>query len=405
MRAFSGVKIVALGAACVLSFPTIAPAQAVKAGVVTTLQGTATVARAATPQPEPLKFKDDVFLHDQIVTGERSTVRILLGGKAVVTIRERSVLTIHEAPSTSTIEISSGKIALAVAKDRMKPGESVQIKTPNAIAGVRGTVVIADVAAPVKAGGNVTARFTLLTGIVDVAQLDGPFGQPTGQAVLLHPLQTVEVVGHTPPGAVQAISQAQGRAIASDYKVTLPTPPPAANTEVTGRQIEMAVQHSAALTGARDGNGTSASVKVGEREVKGNGAGNGNGNGGGVSAGGNVNPGGGGANAGGTIAVGGGNGVGAGGSVTVGGGGGIGAGGGTTVGGGGGGVTVGGGGGIGAGGGVTVGGGGIGAGVGGGVTVGGGGAGGGVTVGGGGTGTGTGPVGGIVGIVPRHLPR
>src|SRR5882724_7472890 len=209
MRAFASVKIVALGAACVLGFPTIAPAQAVKAGVVTTLQGTATVARATTPQPEPLKFKDDVFLQDQIVTGERSTVRILLGGKAVVTIRERSVLSIHEAPSTSTIELSSGKIALAVAKDRMKPGESVQIKTPNAIAGVRGTVVIADVAAPAKAGGNVTTRFTLLTGIVDVSQLDGPFGQRTGQEMLLHPLQTVEVVGHTPPGAVQAISQAQ----------------------------------------------------------------------------------------------------------------------------------------------------------------------------------------------------
>src|SRR5689334_7999209 len=167
MRAFvTTLKIVALGAAFMLSIPAIVSAQATKAGVVTTLQGTATVARTTAPQPEPLKFKDDVYIKDQIVTGEQSIVRILLGGKAVVTIRERSALTIHESPMTSTIEISSGRVALAVAKDRMKPGESVQMKTPNAIAGVRGTVVIAEVTPSSRPDANVTTRYTLLTGIV-----------------------------------------------------------------------------------------------------------------------------------------------------------------------------------------------------------------------------------------------
>ncbi len=192
-------KATAFGAACVLTFPSFAVAQAAKAGVVTTLQGTATVARATAPQPAPLKFKDDVFIQDHIVTGESAIVRILLGGKAVVTVRERSALTIHETPTTSTIELGSGKIALAVAKDRMKPGESVQIKTPNAMAGVRGTVVIADVALPASDGTPLTTRFTLLTGIVDVSRVDAGTGQTAGQPVLLHPLQTVAVVGH--PGA------------------------------------------------------------------------------------------------------------------------------------------------------------------------------------------------------------
>jgi FecR protein len=377
----------ALGAICVLGVPTIALGQAAKAGVVTTLQGTATVARSTAPQPTPLKFKDDVFIQDNIVTGESSLVRILLGGKAVVTVRERSALTIHETPTTSTIEISSGKIALAVAKDRMKPGESVQIKTPNAMAGVRGTVVVAEVAEPVQVGGSITTHFSLLTGIVDVTQLDAQTGQPTGQPVMLHPLQTITVTGHTPPGATRAISRAEAQKLASDYKVALPTPPPAANIEVTERQVELAVQHSAALTGgniAGDSNGTGS----------GNNSGNGRNNGGGSATGG------GGVSGGGTVNAGGGGGAGAGGSVSVGGGG-IGAGGGVTVGGGGIGVGVGvGGGGIGAGGGVTVGGGGIGAG--GGVTVGGGGTGGGITVGGGGTGSGGGGL--IGGIIPR-LPR
>ncbi|HTI53037.1 MAG TPA: hypothetical protein VMC04_02320, partial [Verrucomicrobiae bacterium] len=54
-------------------------------GVVTTLAGNATVARAALPEPRPLRFKDDVFLRDRISTAERSIVRVLLGGKALVT--------------------------------------------------------------------------------------------------------------------------------------------------------------------------------------------------------------------------------------------------------------------------------------------------------------------------------
>jgi hypothetical protein len=216
----------------------------------------------------------------------------------------------------------------------------VQIKTPNAMAGVRGTVVIADVAEPVQVGGSVTTRFTLLTGIVDVTRLDAGTGQPTGQPVMLHPLQTIAVTGHTPPGAARAISRAEAQKITSDYKVSLPTPPPAANTEVTGRQVELAVQHSAALTGGPSGNGDGNAN--GNSEHASTGGGVGRNNGGGVSGGGTANAGGG---------------IGPGGGVTVGGGG-VGVGGGIGVGGigAGGGVTVGGG--VGAGGGVTVGGGG-----------------------------------------------
>src|SRR5262249_32737383 len=110
------------------------------AGVVTTLQGTANVQPAsATPntpptQPRLLKFKDDVFEQDRITTGDKSLTRILLGGKAVVTIRELSSLTITTTNSTATVDIASGKVALAVAKEKMKPGERIDVRTPNAVA-------------------------------------------------------------------------------------------------------------------------------------------------------------------------------------------------------------------------------------------------------------------------------
>jgi hypothetical protein len=217
-------------------------------------------------------------------------------------------------------------------------------------------VVIADVAAP--AGGAVTTRFTLLTGIVDVARLDAATGQATGQLVTLRPLQTIAVTGGLPPGAVRALGSHEAQSIADDYKVVLPPPPPSANAQVTEQQIELAVQHSAALTEAEPDaeDGTRA---IGDRTASGGdtaaggagsdppragslgaaiGAGNGS-----VGAGGSVTVGGGTLSAGGSVAVGGGT-LGAGASVAAGGGG----------------ITVGAGvgvGGIGAGGSVTVGGG------------------------------------------------
>src|SRR3989475_13065461 len=141
----------------------LASAQAGKAGVVTTLEGNVTVTRV-TLAPQPLKFKDDVFVNDRVTTGDQSIARMLLGGKAVVTVRERSTLTIKEVPGKATIELDAGKIALAVARDRMKAGESIEVRTANAVAGVRGTVLVAEVSrATAQVGGPPPALVTTFT--------------------------------------------------------------------------------------------------------------------------------------------------------------------------------------------------------------------------------------------------
>jgi hypothetical protein len=110
-------------------------------GVVTTLDGRATVARPALTAPLALKFKDDVFGRDRISTQENSLVRVLLGGKAILTVRELSQVTISEEPGRAVVTLPSGKVVLAVAKQRMRPGESVEIRTPNAVAAVRGSIL------------------------------------------------------------------------------------------------------------------------------------------------------------------------------------------------------------------------------------------------------------------------
>ncbi|HEX3176153.1 MAG TPA: FecR family protein [Methylomirabilota bacterium] len=125
--------------------PSVTLAEPTRAGLVTTLEGTVTASSLAAAQSRPLKFRDDVFVNDRIVTGDRSIARMLLGGRAVVTVRERSALTITELPGKSTIALDSGKIAVAVAHERMKPGDEIEVRTPNAVAGVRGTVFVVEV--------------------------------------------------------------------------------------------------------------------------------------------------------------------------------------------------------------------------------------------------------------------
>ena len=170
LRRFRGLAIAVVVFAHLA--PSVAVAQASKAGVVTTLEGNVTVTSATLRQPRPLKFKDDVFVNDRVVTGDRSIARMLLGGRAVVTVRERSSLTITEVPGKSTITLDSGKIAVAVAREKVKPGDEIEVRTPNAVAGVRGTVFVAEVARATAsldaAQGAFTSSFYGFVGVVTV---------------------------------------------------------------------------------------------------------------------------------------------------------------------------------------------------------------------------------------------
>ena len=106
MRRWTWMAVIATLWAALLPRP--AAAQTSEAvGVVTTLDGRATVARPALPGPLALKFKDDVFGRDRISTEERSLVRVLLGGKAILTVRELSQITISEEPGSTSSEIFS----------------------------------------------------------------------------------------------------------------------------------------------------------------------------------------------------------------------------------------------------------------------------------------------------------
>ena len=163
-------------AALLLAMLSATDALATGAGVVTGVSGQVTVARATTPSL-PLKFKDEVFLRDRISTAEHSLARLLLDQKALLTVRELSELEITEEAGRSAVNLEAGKIAIGVARQRMRPGEVVEIRTQNAVAAIRGTVVVAE-NLPVPPGSPPQSRIHVLSGYVDITPRNNPGAPP-----------------------------------------------------------------------------------------------------------------------------------------------------------------------------------------------------------------------------------
>ena len=244
-RTLAGLLVV------LLATPPAVFAQTTKAGVVTVVEGNVTKRRVALPD-SPLKFKDDVFMQDTVTTGDQSLARLLLGGKAVVTVRERSVLTITEVPGRSTIDLQSGKFALAVAREKMGANEEIQIRTPNAVAGVRGTVVVTEVerqGAQVGTGvPAVVTNFFVLRGAITAQLLDAnrnPFGAPFQVGTM----QGFSAAGLATPRVQPVLAAQLGRITAGLQPTGAKRGGDAAKDQVKGQQVQTAVTLLEALSG------------------------------------------------------------------------------------------------------------------------------------------------------------
>jgi hypothetical protein len=155
---------------------------------VTGVSGQATVTRATTPHPTSvLKFRDTLFPGDRVVTKEKSVVRVLFGGKALLTVRESTDLSVgSDLQPRMMVDLASGAMALAVAKGMMKAGEGFEVRTPNAVATVRGTVILVEIGLPMSsATGNRAApasagvtTFHVVSGRIQVLSLATPKASP-----------------------------------------------------------------------------------------------------------------------------------------------------------------------------------------------------------------------------------
>ena len=213
------IQAVVASTIATLAFVSLAAAQE-RAGVVTTLEGKVTVVRASAAEPSPLKFRDAVFVRDRIATDKDSFARVLLGGRAVVTIREYSMVTITEVPGVATVDVASGRVAVAVARERMRPGDLIEVRTPNAVAGIRGTVIVAEVF------DSRHSVITVLKGVIDVTRLDA--GRLVGSSTILNALQQVTIGGAV--SSPQPVSSDTARSMRDEFRTVPPRGAPVATT-------------------------------------------------------------------------------------------------------------------------------------------------------------------------------
>jgi hypothetical protein len=217
-------------------------AQAPEAGRVTHLEGVAAVARASLPQGAALKERDSVYLADLVTTAEQSRAQLLLARKAIVTIREKSVLRITEAPGTGTIELTSGKVKVQVANGSLAPGDKVEVRTPTAITAVRGTTWIVE--SEITPAGPVS-HVTVLEGIVDVTPLDPTTRAPRGPVVKVNPLQRFSVGGSGAPAAPQPITRAEADALGATFAFGLKANS-TTDSDLLRKQLDQAAADAAA---------------------------------------------------------------------------------------------------------------------------------------------------------------
>ena len=217
-------------------------AQTSKAGYVERVEGTAAVARTAAPQGTALKAKDDVFLRDLVTTGELSKAQFLLGGKARVTMREQSALRITEAPGLSTVNITDGRLKLAV--EKLNAGDRIDVKSPNAVTAVRGTTIVVEVQ---KTPAGPTTILSVLKGFVEITPIDPVTGAPKGPPVRVNDLQQTTVSGGGAPSPPRPINRNDAVKLDASFAFKLT---PVSSDDVLKRQLEQAASDAAKLRDA-----------------------------------------------------------------------------------------------------------------------------------------------------------
>jgi hypothetical protein len=121
------------------------PARAAGIGVVTGVQGEATVRRDRVAQAQRLKFKDDLFWLDTLSTGTAGRLRLLILQKSVITMKELSRLQLREEPAgpaqpkkKSVVELVSGAVRVVVDKEALTESD-YEVQTNLAVAAIRGS--------------------------------------------------------------------------------------------------------------------------------------------------------------------------------------------------------------------------------------------------------------------------
>ena len=125
--------------------PRLADGQTQPVGAIAALVGEGTITHAVRAERAPAKVRDEVYVRDRIETAQRSVIRVLMGGRVTITIRERSIVTITDDPMRTRVDLESGTLAFKVHEGGLRAGEVAELLTPNTVTGIRGSLVVAEV--------------------------------------------------------------------------------------------------------------------------------------------------------------------------------------------------------------------------------------------------------------------
>jgi hypothetical protein len=85
------------------------------------------------------KGGEDLIYGDTIRVGKGGTAHIALAGRGAVLLREETLLTLRGTPRRTVLSVKFGEFLIGLRKNLGK-GESFKVRTPAAVAAVRGTL-------------------------------------------------------------------------------------------------------------------------------------------------------------------------------------------------------------------------------------------------------------------------
>jgi hypothetical protein len=189
-----------------------------EAGRVTEVQGTVQ-ALHSDGQADILKLNAKVYVGDRIQTGPSGRVTMLFLDDSVLTLASKTKIEINslvykpkENLRCSVFSLVEGKLKAAVGGWFSETGQENQwqLRTPTAVAGVRGTSLVAEV------GGNGASSFAGLSGVVAVSALV----DAQGHIVALQANNFVVVPPGGLPGQATVLDAAALQALLDEFQFT-----------------------------------------------------------------------------------------------------------------------------------------------------------------------------------------
>jgi hypothetical protein len=193
-----------------IAFTAALAAAQTPAGSVASLLGRAEAQAGGQATWRALAAGNDVFVGERLRTGESSRLKLLMRDDSVLTLGPKSELVVdqlevRDGSSTSRLGAAVGAVRAVVTDRYGTKGSSFEVKTPTAVAGVRGTGFVALI--------DDDAKRTRVIGLYDVTFVCSVTDPSCRHEVRVGPGQITEVIAGGLPTKPRQLSASQRDAL------------------------------------------------------------------------------------------------------------------------------------------------------------------------------------------------